>query len=480
MNSTNQGRLAWVPNHAVLLLLCLAALLVVAGCAPAAAPAAPTSAPTNAPAPTSAPAPTTAPAPTSASSGEPVSIKWWSQWASEPSKKQFVETVAKDYMAAHPNVKIEVTWFDQAPVGDAFKAAMTAGGKDAPDIVSDIGIANAVKAGWLLNIDDAVPWDNYVEGARQDGIFPGTDGVYKYNIGFQALMLFYNPAIFDKLGIKVPDNYQFTQDEFVDVVKKCHDGGYAGVADSVADRNYPAMFPIWAAMTQLVGRTEQAKYDNGMTSWDTPEMREVLTWLDQLRQAGMWPSTFATMGINEFHVYFHTQQKACMLYVPSWYSSRAFKAVADGGQSPDFHFKMLRYPLMKGAKFNDTLWAAFESGYMVPSSTQHPEVVKDILAFMAQPKYGALWTALTNIPSAVKYDPLKDWPQGVGGGDTWKWYFDEINTVYAGFKQGVGPGATCDKWVEARTANINEGLPQGLVTVDDAIKNVDAALCPPQ
>jgi multiple sugar transport system substrate-binding protein len=465
MHSKNQRRLmrvraTAVRKHTLFALFCLTALLIIIGCAPVV--------------PAPAPQPTAAPAATQAA--EQVQIKLWSQWAAEPAKKQFVETVAKDYEAAHPNVDIEITWFDQAPVGDALKAAMTAGGKDAPDIASDIGLANAVQAGWALNIDDAIPWDNYVEGARQDGMFPPTEGVYKYNIGFQALMLFYNPTIFDKLGIKVPVNYQFTQDEFVDVVKKCKDGGYAGVADSVGNRNYPALFPIWAAMVQLAGRQEQAKYDNGQTSWDTPMARGVLTWMNQLRDAGMWPSTFATMTIDEFHVYFHTQQKSCMLYVPSWYSGRAFKAVADGGQSPDFHFKMLRYPLMKDAKFNDTLWAAFESGYMIPSSTKHPEVAKDILAFMAQPKYGALWTALTNIPSAIKYDPAKDWPKDMTN-NPWQWYWDEMNKVYGGFKMGVAPGVSCDKFIEARTAMVNEGLPQNLVTIDEAIKNLDASLC---
>jgi multiple sugar transport system substrate-binding protein len=471
MNSKNQRRLTRLPRHLLIGLFCLGAFFVLIGCA---------TAPSSFPAATSAPAPaaqaTTAPA---ASSAEPVQIKWWSQWAAQPANRQFVDTVVADYEAAHPNVDIEVTWFEQAQVGDALKAAMTAGGADAPDIASDVGLANAVQAGWALNIDDAIPWDNYVDGARQDGMFPGAEGVYKYNIGFQQLMLLYNPEIFDKLGIKVPENKQFTQKEFVDVVQKCKDGGYAGVADSVGNRNYPAMFPIWAAMVQLVGREEQAKYDNGQTSWDTPTARQVLTWMNELRDAGMWPSTFATMGIDEFHVYWHTQQKSCMLYIPSWYSGRAFKPVAEGGQDPNFHFKMMHYPLMDGAKNNDTLWAAFESGFMVPSSTKHPEVAKDILAFMAQPKYGALWTALTNIPSAIKYDPVKDWPADMKD-NPWQWYWDEMNQTYGGYKLAVAPGVSCDKFIEARTAMINEGLPQNLVTIDDAIKTLDENLCTAQ
>jgi multiple sugar transport system substrate-binding protein len=350
-------------------------------------------------------------------------------------------------------------------------------GQGAPDISTDVDLQNYVQAGLALNLEDALPWDKFVDGTKADGAFPGVKGVYKFNIGVQQLFIFYNRDIFAKLGIKVPANYQFTQDEFVDVVKKCNAAGYSGVADSAGNRNYPALYPIWAAMTQLEGRERQAAYEMGMTSWDTPGMRQVLTWMDQLRLAGMWPKSFATMGIDEFHVYFHTQQKACMLYIGSFYPGRAFKPVADGGQSPDFHFGALRYPLMNGAKYNNTLWAAFESGYMGLASTKQPAIVKDIFAFAAQPKYGALWTAFTQIPSAIKYDAVKDWPKNTPDGDKWQWYWDELNKVYGGMENAIGPTATCGDFVDAKTANINEGLPQGLVTIDKAIQNVNAKLC---
>ena len=88
----------------------------------------------------------------------------------------------------------------------------------------------------------------------------------------------------------------------------------------------------------------------------------------------MWPDTYSTMTIDEFHVFFHTQQKACMLYIPSWYTGRAFKPVDQGGQSPDFHFGMLQYPLMDGATHHDELWANGDLGYMVMKTSKHPEI----------------------------------------------------------------------------------------------------------
>jgi multiple sugar transport system substrate-binding protein len=404
-------------------------------------------------------------------------ITWWSHWANEPARRQVIETIIADYEAAHPDVDIIISWWDAAPLADALRAVMTAGGQGAPDISTDSDLINFVNAGWLLNIEDSMPWENFQDGLKDGWRIPGVEGIYNFSPGIQTLMLFYNPTIFEKLGIEVPEDYTFTQDEFVEVVQKCSDGGYAGVADAVGNRNYPALFPIWAAMTNMIGRQEQNKYDLGLQSWDTPEARQVLEWMEQLNQAGMWPSTFSTMTIDEFHVYFHTQQKACMLYVPSWYPGRAFKSEAEGGQSPDFHFKMLRYPLMNGAKYPNQLWTAPDSGYQILSTTKYPDIAKDILAFMSQPKYGALWTAVTNIPSSLKYDPVADWPKDLEGLDTWQWYWDEIAKVYTGTEQTLASGVACGDFVDARTNALNLGLPQGLLTIDEAIEMMDAKLC---
>ena len=57
----------------------------------------------------------------------------------------------------------------------------------------------------------------------------------------------------------------------------------------------------------------------------------------ELRESGMFPDVYATLTIDEYHVYFHTQHAACMLFNPTWYSGRAFKAVEEGGQDPNWH-----------------------------------------------------------------------------------------------------------------------------------------------
>jgi hypothetical protein len=110
-------------------------------------------------------------------------------------------------------------------------------------------------------------------------------------------------------------------------------------------------------------------------------------------------------------------------------------------------------------------------------------VAKDILAFAAQPQYGALWTAVTNSPTAIVYDQATDWPSdellaelGAEAGK-WDWYWEEFNKVYAPMEVGVTNEGHCGEFDDALVTALNEGLPQGLISVDEAIEMLDAGLC---
>jgi len=416
---------------------------------------------------------------------EDVTIEWWSHWANEPAKRVVIEQIAADYMEANPNVTINLTWWDKQPLFDAVRNTMTAG-EGAPDIATfDQEVISWVEAGWVVDLDDYLPWENFVEGTRADGNYEnlGIEGQYKFNISSVVNMIFYNPEIFAELEIEVPENYQFSTDEFLNVVQTCSDAGYAGVADAIGNRTYPGVWAVQYPLWSLVGADEWNLYNNGLQSWDTPEARRALEYSADLRDAGLWPDTFATMTIDEFHIYFHTQRQACMLMIPTWYSGRAFAPQEDGGQDPTWQFGMLRYPAWEDGAANDTLWASFESGYAIMSSSEQQDVAGDILAFASQPQYGALWTAVTDSPSAIRYDVEADWPSdelltelGVVPGQ-WNWYWAEYNRVYGELGAAVGATTRCGDFEAAITSALNEGLPLGLLGVDEAVSLLDENLC---
>lgn len=415
----------------------------------------------------------------SAEEGGKVQILWWSHWANEPSKREVIERIKSDYMKENPNVNIELVWWDKKPLQEAWRTSMTAG-EGAPDIVTDPQ-ANTIPqldAGWFIPLGEKFPWENYKSGAKENAKYPGHDGYYKFNIAQSLNMILYNKQIFAEAGISVPDDFTFTADEWLDISRKVREKGYAGCANAIGNRPYTALFPIHFALFSKAGPEEAFDYINGLKSWDTPDAKAALNWFAQLDDVGFWPDTFSTLTIDEFHIYFHTQHKAATLWIPSWYTGRSFKSEEEGGQSPDFQFGMLRYPKFPGGKAHDKVIGSFESGYMISSSTNHPEVARDILIFSAKPEYAAMWELVTDIPSAVKYEEA-DIPTDIPESQ-WKWYHQEIAKVYGPLKMEVvelmTPPQRSGDFTNATTSVLNEGVPLGLLDAEEALEKLNKVI----
>ena len=76
-----------------------------------------------------------------------------------------------------------------------------------------------------------------------------------------------------------------------------------------------------------------------------------------------------------------------------------------------------------------------------------------------------------------------DWPSeevltelGVEAG-MWDWYWDEFNKVYGPMDVGVTNEGRCGEFNDAYVQALNEGIPQQLLTVDEAIELLDTNLC---
>lgn len=417
-------------------------------------------------------------APQEEAEAPPVTITVWSHFANEPLFREVIQGVFDDYMAQHPNVIIEVAWFDKEPLRDSIRTVMQAGGDGAPDITTfDHEDVQWVEAGWLEPFDPVLDFSNFVAGAEQAGSYPdlGYPEVYKFNMAAQVDYILYNRDIFEELGIEVPEDYQFTQEEFLEVVKTCDEAGYAGFANAIGNRPYPGQYLPKAVLLSLVGAEEFDQYWTGKQSWDTPEARTALQYVVDLTNAGAWHDSFATMTLDEAHLYFHTQQEACMFFNGSWYTSRAFKPEEEGGQSPDFHFGMLKYPVMDDASAPNQMLAGFPTGYAVLSTSDHKDVALDIFKFWSEnPFHAARWANITNLASAIKYSP-EDVPEELRE-NPWQWYWDTFNETYDDV-EFVLHGQPCGGFNDALVTVLNEGLPLGLFTVDEAIEYLDANLC---
>jgi raffinose/stachyose/melibiose transport system substrate-binding protein len=245
MNRKLYGLLSFVLVAAFLLTACGAP-------APTEAPAPQEPAATEAPA-TQAPAATEAPA-------EKVTVTWWHITTKDPGLTDW-QKMADDYMAAHPNVNIEITVLENEAFKTKLTTVMQSG--DPPDIFQSWGggtFNQQVEAGLLKDITADLESD----AAWKDSFAPGALGVYSYqgkNYGVPWDMgmvgFWYNKDLFDQAGIDAPPA---TWTEFLEDVQTLKDAGITPISIGEGDK-WPGMHYWNYLATRLCG---QAGFDAAM------------------------------------------------------------------------------------------------------------------------------------------------------------------------------------------------------------------------
>jgi multiple sugar transport system substrate-binding protein len=398
---------------------------------------------------------------------EPVVINWWSHWAEEDNKKDVILQVIEDYEAENPNVDVEVTWWQKAEMWPAMRNAFTAG-EGFPDIFYfDIGVLEFIDAGWLEDLSDDVDWDNVMPTGKD--FWTRDEGIWAVPLEGSSDHIYYNVRLFDELGIEVPDDFQFTADEFLEVAKKCREAGYDPFAQGIGDRDYPGQYLYKYLLLHQLGDEEYVKLWDGETSWDRPEVREALDYAQQLVALPGMPEVYTTMTLAESHRYFHTEEKACMFLVGAWYTGRAFVPAEEGGQPKDFRLSFLDYPEMPNGVGNNQGFYGIGGSLAVAAMSENKDVATDIVSTFSQPKYANLWLSKTAVPTGLKIDAAT-MPES-----EWKWYFEEYDKVNADVDWKLIKTQECGDLIDAYTAVFNEGLPQDLMTVDEAVETLEEA-----
>jgi raffinose/stachyose/melibiose transport system substrate-binding protein len=244
----------------VLAVLVVFAMLLSA-CTPAAAPATQAPQPTQPPAaqPTQPPAaqPTQPPAaqPTEAPAAEKVTVTWW-HISTAQEHKDLWQKLADEYMAAHPNVNIEITVLENEAFKSKLTTVMQSG--EPPDIFQSWGggvMNEYANADLLKDITADLDADG---GAWRNTFAPGALGVYSYkdrNYGVPWDMgmigFWYNKALFKQAGIENPPT---TWTELLDDVKKLKEAGITPIALGEGDK-WPGMH-MWAYLVTRLGGKE--------------------------------------------------------------------------------------------------------------------------------------------------------------------------------------------------------------------------------
>jgi len=199
-------------------------------------------------------------APVAEAPGEQVEIDWWHIQNTEPMMSLWQE-MADEYMAAHPDVKINITVMENEAFKSALQANLQSG--DVPDLFQSWG-----GGGLKQMVDAGVVRDISSESASFIGnLNPGAVGLFnvddkQYGIPFNLGMVgfWYNKDLFDQAGITAPPA---TWTEFLADVQTLKDAGITPIALGAGDK-WPAHFYYAYLMIREGGEAAMSQVANDL------------------------------------------------------------------------------------------------------------------------------------------------------------------------------------------------------------------------
>ena len=394
-------------------------------------------------------------------------ITFWSHWAAEMPKRQFVEAAIADFEAKNPGIKIKATWYEKTALYAALKTALRAG--QAPDIFyAEPDQVEYMDNAFLLDLS-GLDWAKVEPWAKEAWTYKSKP----YGLPLEAwtVELYYNKKAMSDLGVALPANLQLAPEAFLDMVKKSKAKGLTPMALGAGDRPFTGAHLAHEALLKKLGVADYASLLAGKLPWSDPRVVDTLKWIRTLTEAGMLPSTFTTLKLAEAHGYFHTSPGALTFLVGSWYTSRAFNPVDKGGQPASFQLGIMQFPAPPGAACAECRSIAVGGSYVANAATKSPKEVTAFFNSFLTPEVGNRWLDNVKVQTGIKSDPSKMTNAQAAE------YFRMIAATNVGAKYhfGIPIQVMSGKPKEVFTQVLNNAFPAGTITVEDAVKQLAGA-----
>jgi multiple sugar transport system substrate-binding protein len=395
-----------------------------------------------------------------------VKLTMWSHWAAEKIKRDYVEDAIKRFEAANPGVKIEAQWYEKTALYAALKTALRAG--TAPDLFyAEPDQVEYMENGLLLDLSP-LNWSAIEPWAKDIWSYKGKP--YGMPLEAATVELYYNKKLLTDLGIKVPANLQLDAQGLTDLAKRARAKNITPMSLGVGDRPYPGAYLVHEALLKKLGIQEYDALLKGKLSWSDARVVETLRVVRSWTDAGLLPTTFTTLKLGEAHGYFHTNPGAVTMLVGSWYTSRAFNPPDKGGQPANFPLGIMKFPAMPGAACNECRTLSVGGSYVANAATKHPKQAIAFLNSFANPEAATRWLEGVLVQTGIKADYSK--VSGPHAG-----YFRELGATSAGAKFYFGQPIQVmqGKPKEVFTQVFNNAFPAGTISVEEAVKQMNAA-----
>lgn len=305
-------------------------------------------------------------------------------WGDPPEVPPF-EKIANDYMAAHPDVHIELQNTPWSGYWTKLDTALAGGG--GPDVLFITNVPSYAARNTLENLDPFIeesgfPIDEYVPDALRIHSLNGH--LYSIPRDTATNVLYYNKDDFDKAGLSYPDA-TWTWDDLRDAARKLtvSDGGRITRYGLVLESNF------WPTLV----------YQNGGTVFDDPVQPTTYTLGDPKAAAAI---QFVGDLINVDHSVPNFQEAEQMGGTASMFAAdQASMTITNASRlgtyaSASFQWAVAPLPLgPDGTRAN----AAGGAGFAINANSQNKDAAWDFLEYLAGKEGQITFTTIGDSPA---------------------------------------------------------------------------------
>jgi raffinose/stachyose/melibiose transport system substrate-binding protein len=359
-----------------------------------------------------------------------VTLKLWSDW-NETSRQVALKEAMKEFESTHPNVKFENVTRAFQTNKQAILTAMSSGnGPDIPTVNNgETMMGPMVRAGDVVNLDPYAKkygWEKKflspslwarAEYANHGTKF-GSGHLYAVPIDGELVGVFYNKAIFKKLGLSVPKTFS----EFEQDAAKIKAAGITPIAYGAAEQ-WP-FYHIYGeildvTLTDAMGAADAENWLNDVVinwdaskSWNNPSVIKAAKILQSWVKKGYFPKGFTGLKIEAALQLFKAGQ-AAMFIQGSWYTTGIANSPIKAGFFP-------LPPMEQGEGFPPQV-GGMATPLGIYAKSDHQKLAAEFLnTMLSSPKVRAV---------QVKNDVLvPDIPASLKGLEPGSLYYDLLST----------------------------------------------------